>query len=96
MSFSLDASVIMPLALSLLLNSSSLCLPEAVAARSSAAIAAQAVAREINPPHLYNLALLTDKERALPVLKCSPQKMVEAISLFRDGKSILTEQGNQP
>lgn len=96
MSFSLDASIIMPLALSLVLNGSSLCLPEAAEARNSAAIAVQVVAREINPPHLYKFDFYEKKERALPVLKCSPQKMVETISLYRDTKSILTNWSSDP
>ena len=96
MNFSLDASIIMPLALALVLNGSSLCVPEATAARDGAAIAVQTVAREVNPPHLYNLDLYRYRERTLPVLKCSPQKVVEAISLFRDSKSILFDHGNPP
>ncbi|HHV42876.1 MAG TPA: hypothetical protein GXX72_08600 [Clostridiaceae bacterium] len=94
MGFSLETSIIMPLALALFVNGSSLCIPEAVYTRYSSSAAVQSVIREINPPHLYRLELTKVQKGMIPVLKSSPQKMVESLSLYRDLKFLVTDKGD--
>ncbi|NLK01546.1 MAG: hypothetical protein GX314_00540 [Clostridiaceae bacterium] len=96
MAFSLETSIIMSLALSLFLQSSSLCVPEAVKARHSAAAAVLSVKQEVNPAFLYRLETQMVQQGTISVLKCSPQKMVESLSLYHDLKFLMTQQIEQP
>lgn len=96
MAFSLETSVIMSLALSLFLQSSSLCIPEAVEARNSAAAAVLSVKQEVNPAFLYRLETQTTGSATISVLKCSPQKMVESLSLYHDLQFLMTQRSEHP
>ncbi|MDI9461463.1 MAG: hypothetical protein ACOX3P_07015 [Saccharofermentanales bacterium] len=96
MAFSLETSIIMSLALSLFLQSSSLCVPEAVKVRNSAAATVISVKQEVNPAFIYRLETQTTQQGTISVLKCSPQKMVESLSLYRDLKFLMTQRSEHP
>lgn len=96
MAFSLETSIIVSLALSLFLQSSSLCVPEAFEARKSAAATVLSVKQEVNPAFLYRLEIQTTGQGTISVLKCSPQKMVESLSLYHDLKFLLTQRSKHP
>ncbi len=93
MSFSLDAMIIIPLSLSLFFGGTGLYLDEAKITADSTALIAQVVPREINPPHIYKLEAYKFKGHSLPILKASPQKMVEGISLGHDLFEIVSDRG---
>jgi hypothetical protein len=99
MALTLEAALVLPLSISLVIGLTGAAQPLYRLARQTADLSVQATIFQLEPQHLYQVISLQDGSLAMPALQTSPQRLIEWLQLFRENRDLLgikADEGKAP